>query len=235
MKISFLTPTRNRPQNIIRFCNNIAETIKDINSVEIIFYVDNDDYLSIESIEKSKNIISCISYVRGDRILLSDMPNKLLDIATGPYYFLGADDILFRTKDWDQIIFEVFEKSIDKIILVHGRDGIHEGGLATHFFVHKNWIDAIGYILPPYFPADRSDAWMTEVAISIKRKIYLEHLFIEHMHPNVKKSNKDQTYMDGDNQRKNVDLMGIYKSLENERKNDIRKLLMKIDELKSLI
>ena len=43
MKISILTPTRNRPNNCERFIKSIYSTCSERKNIELLFYIDNDD------------------------------------------------------------------------------------------------------------------------------------------------------------------------------------------------
>ena len=42
----------------------------------------------------------------------------------------------------------------------------------THGFLHRNWVETVGYFVPPYFSSDFNDTWLNEVADMIGRKIY---------------------------------------------------------------
>lgn len=187
--ISLLTPTRGRPTNMLRLCKSVEETAYEPNNIEIIFYIDIDDTESEEQFQEiwnagfAVNVYACI----GKRIILSETWNKCLDISEGPYYMLCADDIVFRTKDWDTMVLNKFEEYPDKIVLVHGKDGFdaHIPPIATHPFLHKNWIDIIGYFCPPLFSCDYNDKWLSTVADIIKRRVLLPELLTEHMHPNI--------------------------------------------------
>ena len=191
--ISLLTPTRGRPSNMLRLCKSVEEMAHDPNNIEIVFYIDIDDNKSEEQFHEicdrgfAVNVYACI----GKRIILSETWNKCLEISEGPYYMLCADDIIFRTQNWDNMVLDKFAEYPDKIVLVYGKDGFdaHVPPLATHPFLHKNWIDIIGYFCPPYFVSDYNDRWLTTVADTIKRRELLPNLLTEHMHPNIMDKN----------------------------------------------
>ena len=54
MNISCLLPTRQRPAGMIRLADSIFTTASDPDSIEIIFYIDNDDLPSKECADKLK-------------------------------------------------------------------------------------------------------------------------------------------------------------------------------------
>ena len=77
-----------------------------------------------------------------------------------------GDDVQIQTQDWDQLIVDQFNKYEDKILMVVPSDGRRKGTQnlgkevklwedkplpAAHFAVHKNWINTLGYLAPPYF------------------------------------------------------------------------------------
>jgi len=160
------------------------------------------------------------------------MYNELYRIATGELFMFAADDIAFRTKGWDTIVSKEFDKYNDKILFVYGEDGFQHGRIGTHGFLHNNWIETVGYILPPKLASSYTDEWITELAIRVKRKCYIPDLLIEHFHPAAGKAPTDTTYtqrteMDGD-------LALLYKSLESDRCEDAKKLNQFIEEFKPL-
>jgi len=222
--ISLLVPTRNRPSGMERLCNSAFSKAEDSNSVEIVFYIDNDDKRSRDkALELQKNYN--IKFIIGERIVLSNMWNECYRKATGPIYHHAGDDLVYKTKEWDRIVKSEFEKYPDKILFVYGRDGIVDSGeLGTHGFIHKNWIETVGYFVPPYFSADYNDTWLTDLAKRIDRLVYIPDLYIEHLHFSVGKSELDDTYRDQRARRKRDKVKALYREKEWERIRDAEKL-----------
>ena len=110
------------------------------------------------------------------------MFNECQKIAKGPIYMFMVDDMVFESKSWDKAVIEAFEKSNDKILFVYPSDGI---GRHVNFgaigFLHKNWIDTVGYFIPPYFPAFYADKWINELAIRLNRRVYLGQMIVENL------------------------------------------------------
>ena len=104
--------------------------------------------------------------------------------ASGEIFFHAGDDLIFKTRLWDEMVFYQFRQSKDKILLLEAADGFHapEKNFLTHGFLHRNWW-RLWIFCAPYFSSDFNDTWLNEVADMIGRKIYLENLLIEHMHP----------------------------------------------------
>lgn len=216
MKISILCPTRGRPENIKRLLDSLRETSTVM--PETVFYVDDDD-ASFPNAAWTPNV----QIVNGPRIKMSQMWNECAKTATGEILMIAADDIVFRTKGWDDQVRRAFAAFPDRLACVHGNDGVYQEKFGTHVFLHRNWMDAVGYIAPPYFSADFVDTWWNEVANALNRRIYLPFV-TEHMHPLFKKADLDKTHKErlarsaADNNRK------LYDELVAERRADFRNL-----------
>lgn len=198
--ISILLPTRNRPDNLMRLFESLLDTTDDIKGIEMCFLIDSDDVVSIKSIceidKKIKTTTFQIEVSPEIRNSQSMMYNELYKIATGPIYMFCADDVVFRTKSWDTEVKKVFGLYTDGIVLVYGPDGFQFGPVpvCTHGFIHQNWVKTVGTFFPPYFNIAYNDTWITEVAEKLGRRVYLNNVYFEHMHPAAGKSNWDGVY-----------------------------------------
>mgnify|MGYP003319453233 CR=1 FL=1 len=147
MKISCLVPTRGRVVGMTEFAETIFNTANNSNDVEIIFYIDNDDLPSKERADKLKEKFN-INYVFGKRIFQSQTINECCKLAKGDIFFLGADDILVETDNWDNIVVNAFDKIEDKIALFYGLEYLYNpGGKGGHHFMHRKWLDTLGLSL----------------------------------------------------------------------------------------
>jgi len=223
MKISLLCPTRKRPSFMKELWESAYNTAEDKENLEIIFYIDNDDTESIEMYKSLGKNCHAVIDKRGDGNL-SVMWNDCYDqVTSAEILFLAGDDIRFRTNNWDAKVRNVFELFEDKIVLVYGDDGVRNDDLATHPFVHKNWIETIGYFLPPYFSSDMNDYWLTEVAKGIDRLIKID-IYTEHLHPSVGKHYLDETHKERLKRGTRDNVRKIYVDKKDERIEDIKKL-----------
>jgi hypothetical protein len=163
--ISLCIPTRNRPDIFKLMCQSVLNTVSNPNNVEFSVYRDDDDKSVYEYMGNYKEI-------RGKRIYPNAAMNECQKAATGPIYLFMPDDIIFKTKGWDEQVKDTFDKSADKIIFVYFNDhrcGYRYGAIGC---LHKNWIDTIGYIFHPDL-CRRGDVWVNQVANNISRKVYL--------------------------------------------------------------
>lgn len=200
MKISLIIPTRKRISNVKRLVESVYNTAQDINNIQLMFYVDDDDQDSIDFFDKEKanpkftHLIDTKIVVEPRQERFGETNNILYRASDGDILMLGADDIAFRTKNWDHIVREEFGKHPDRLALVFGYDGIQPPGtLATHCFISRRGADAVGYASPGDFGYNYADNWMTELYRQIDRLRYVP-MHIEHMHWGVGKAEYDETY-----------------------------------------
>lgn len=190
--ISLIVPTRKRTPAVKEMLKTINLNVKYPDRLETCIYLDEDD---VESISDVKNIASdpqycftikyCIGKKGEHKKNMCGWNESLSRIATGTIIALFADDFRIRSKYFDEIIYNTFDKYPDKIACVYGDDGFVSKNLkiATFHFLHRNWINLLPYWLPPYYSVDYVDTHIGDVADIINRKIYVDELKIEHMHP----------------------------------------------------
>ncbi len=229
--ITLLVPTRKRHLLLQRMWDSALETAKYPELLELSVYVDDDDIATQEHLKTMKGNIKITI---GKRITLSDMPNETYKKATSDILTGGGDDVIYRTKNWDEIVMNVFNRYKDKLVLVYPNDLIFGNKLATIFFLHRRWIETLGYYLPPYYSCDMGDVWMDEVSKLLGRRIYLSDVIVEHMHYRNGKAPFDEIYAEGEARGKKDDVWKLYYSHLDKRLDDIEKLrnAMKIKDWK---
>lgn len=224
--ISVLLPTRGRPSNVERLLTSSLETAD--TEVEFILYVDDDDHTGDATREVAARLGATVHV--GPRVVLSQMWNECWRLARHDVVMHCGDDIVFRTNGWDTRVLAEFERFPDRIVLVHGRDGFQDDRLATHGFLHRRWVETVGYLVPPYFSSDYNDTWNTEVADALGRRVYLPDVYTEHMHPVVGKGPLDQTHQERLARHRADDVARIYRDHAPERTADVEKLRRVIEE-----
>lgn len=189
-KISIVLATRNRPHNLRR----LYQSIKDTATImpEVVVAIDEDDVVSVPVANELG-----FKYIVGPRIPLSKIYNKLAAVFSGDIIMYGADDMIFRKKGWDDIVRDDFAKYPDHILLVHSWDGTcGDEKLAAFGFLHRKWIETLGFLFPPHLAIIYQDNWITDAARALGRKVYYDFMIVEHMHVCSGKAPMDSTYAD---------------------------------------
>jgi Glycosyl transferase family 2 len=223
-KISIVVPTRGRPENVRRLVESINSTAEEV--PEVVLYIDDDDKASADCAQSLG-----VKHVVGPRCTLSDCWNRAAQHATGDILMVGGDDLVFKTKHWDRMVKQGFASCEDRILLVHGEDGHWGNRFASHPFLHRKWIDTVGYFTPPHFSSDFTDTWLNDVANALGRRMYLsfEH---EHLHPLFGKADWDKTHKERLERAKADGVEALYQEKAPERKKDVEKLRAVIREAK---
>ncbi len=226
--ISLLCPTRGRPDNMGRLVKSALETASDKEKFQVVFYIDEDDIASQDALRAMQGYYGFrVCGIVGKRILLSEMWNVCYQFALGPIYMHAGDDLNFLTQGWDFKVREAFSQYPDRIVLVFGNDGNGTRGanpdFPTHSFLHKNWIDTVGYFCPNKFSSDYNDVWLDFLATYINRKHKID-ILTDHLHYAYGKGPLDQTHKDRLERHHKDNPAKIYEDSLDERLADVAKL-----------
>lgn len=222
--ISILVPTRGRPEMFKRMYDSICATVTYPRSVEVIAWLDEDDlsqwdYASIELGDVDGE------FIVGERRLLSECWNECYKESNGEIVMHCGDDLTFNTKGWDKRVRDEFDKYSDRIALVFGDDlSTNFPDMATHGFLHRRWVETVGYFLPPLFSSDWNDVWISEVAQKLGRLVPIADVVIEHHHYTFGKAERDQTHAEREERGARDDVVSLFKQTASKRKADAAKL-----------
>lgn len=184
MIISILTPSRKRPYNVQRMINSLIDTISGNHKIDLILRLDFDDekdYMEQISIKGCGYLD--LTWVIDEPTFpnLSVLWNDCLKYSAGDIIQMGGDDLIYSTKNWDELVVQEFKSTFPNGIgFVYGPDGIFYSNLGTHGFVSKLWTDTLGYFTPQQGFTYYNDNWVFEVATLIGKRHYIEKLFINH-------------------------------------------------------
>lgn len=103
----------------------------------------------------------------------------------------GSDDIICRTKGWDEALDSAMWPDGFGCVYFNNGDGRDR---VEHFAVGKPWVDALGYFMRPEFKHFCADQWVGDMAKAVGRAKWLEHVTFEHMHAKYGKAKWDETY-----------------------------------------
>mgnify|MGYP003136998943 CR=1 FL=1 len=189
MKVSLLVPSRERLNLKLTLISSIITTVKDINNVELIFGIDEDDPTR-DTVYKMAEAIPFVKIVdvknEGKFIGINKIWNLLYPHAEGDILGYIGDDMIFKTPDWDEKILEEFNENNlpdDKIKLVHCYDGIrNHDEICVNAFLHKKYIDIIGYLCREEFLIEWSDQWLYQTFKAFDRIKWRKDIHIQHNH-----------------------------------------------------
>lgn len=217
--ISLLVPSRQRPDSLTGMWATATETAS--HDIELIYRVDDDDPTLDRYMPEDGNVKRLV----GPREhMMTRYWNECAAVAHGEILMHCGDDVRFRTADWDTQVIDAFDLYPDRIAFVYGRDGVHDANLGTHGFLHRRWVDAVGFFLPPYFSSDWADTWLNDVAQAIGRRHFVPAIYTEHMHPVVGKGEWDITHQERLERGRQDDVDALYVRLAPEREEWADKL-----------
>jgi len=167
--ISILCPSRSRPELAKRMVDSVLKNPGC--NIEIILYLNDDDPLLDQYINNIKNA----TIIVGPDQSTSYSWNLMAKKASYDILFLIGDDTMVETDNWGPLIIREFDKVPDKILMVAPKAGSLGKTKCPHFFLHKNWVNALGYYLPPHFYHHYVDHWIRDIAVSLRRYVHLEN------------------------------------------------------------
>ena len=167
--ISVLCPSRSRPVLAKRMVDSVLKNPGC--NIEIILYLNEDDPMLSDYLENITNV----KIIVGPDQSTSYSWNLMAPQAKYDILMLMGDDSIIETDNWGIMITQEFNKIPDKILMVAPKAGTLGKAKCPHFFLHKNWIEALGYFLPPHFHHHYVDLWVRDLARSVRRFVHLEN------------------------------------------------------------
>jgi len=187
MRIGLLMPARERLNLNLTFISSIITTVENIENVTLYMGIDDDD--PTRDIQmKIANAIPFVKFVpihnEGKFIGLGKMWNILAAECKEEIFGYVGNDMIFRTPNWDRKIIDKFEKECpkDNIMLYHCNDGHRGPELCVNAFVHRKYMEIVGYFIRDEFLINWSDQWMHQIFDSFGRLEYIPDILIEHNH-----------------------------------------------------
>ncbi|HYH65503.1 MAG TPA: glycosyltransferase [Urbifossiella sp.] len=185
--LSLIVPTRGRPRQLHRFLRSLAATTLRPSRIEIVLVVDADDHES--------------QVVRwpGVRVMVGPPGRTMGELnragaaaARGEWLMLLNDDVVSRTRGWDEQILTAAARFPDRIGLVHVNDTLVRDHLCVFPVVSRRYCEAAGGICPPDYRRYRIDDHIDDVFTRLGgRAVYLPDVVFEHrnavVHPTAGK------------------------------------------------
>jgi hypothetical protein len=180
-----IVPSRGRPKRAV----NMVQSVKDTASqdVRVVVVVDPDDPTLPDYRRKVKDLV-----VLPERLRYSASLNLIAREVWDTEDILGAygDDVIFRTKGWDDAVRAAPPG------IVFGNDLAHGSGWPTAVWMSSPIAKALGWLaLPECRHLYVDNAWKA-IGDATGILTYLPEVIVEHMHEVYGKAPKDQTYID---------------------------------------
>lgn len=197
MKIAFVIPSRERIQKKKDLVISVANTVDNINNVNIYFGVDDDDPTKNEAVKISQQypFVKIVEIHNNGKFLgLGKLWNIVAEATTEEIMAMIGDDMVFMTKGWDTKILEEFDANHcpkDNIKMVYCYDGRHGAAISVNAFVHRAYMNLTGYFMREEFKVDFIDLWLQQIFTALGRIKYRGDIHIEHKHWSFGKSPKD--------------------------------------------
>ena len=180
--ISFIIPTRGRPESLLRLCNSIRAATRHLELLEVVLVVDRDDEASVRFQYEGLNIRK-VEVAPG--LAMGSLNMAGYRAATGKYLMLLNDDIVLQTPGWDDRVMEAFRNYSDGMVLVHVNETIFGARLCTFPFLPRTFCELAGGICPEEYLRYRIDDHIHNVfdlltLLGHKRRIYLPDVVFQH-------------------------------------------------------
>lgn len=200
--MEFLLGSRGRADRLSAMMKSAIDLAQDATRVRFRVRVDEDDddlpgYQRLERWLGGGMVLHV-----GPRIPVPQLTAELARACTTDLMMLGcSDDILFRTKEWDARVFEVFAAHPDGLLVAATDDA--DGRpyrKCQHFFTTRRWLEVVGFDGWTGLEHFGIDHWHERVAQKAGRMVYLdvvaEHMHMKHRNADgTPKGQKDETYL----------------------------------------
>lgn len=194
-----ITPTRSRPENFARMVESCQAM--SAGGVDIYAGIDEDD----PKLKEYSNIKTTFGYLRfytDTRQSLSGWTNYLAEMALESlgediYLVSMGDDHIVKTSFWEVKLMAML-RLLDGPGFAYGDDLMNGSGLCTCWMVHGRVVSALGWMMLPTCKHMYVDNAIMELGQESNRISYVPNVTIEHLHPVIKKSEMDETYLDAE-------------------------------------
>jgi len=167
--IAILCPTRGRPEQFRRMRDSLRSTQKGGAGVWNYVY-------GMTSPQEYQSYVDLLGVPECSGYHLFQAPenmptvhkwNTMADFAlqglTNSFFMLGADDIIFETSGWDEALINHYN-SLENKIHVYALQDSRDADGTPHVICTREYIEAMGYFLPPIFLHWNVDTWTVEIA-----------------------------------------------------------------------
>lgn len=158
--IALLCPSRGRPQQFKRMVESALKTAS--RELQIYLCVSPQDHYNYKEV--------CKDYWHLLKVMIAPaaMPtahkwNLMAQEMEADLYMIAADDMIFTTPCWDEVLHSHYDRLDNKIHVYALRDSRDELG-TPHPIISREYRDKMGFLIPPIFTHWTIDTWTVEIA-----------------------------------------------------------------------
>lgn len=160
--IVLLCPTKGRPDKLKRMWESAKATATNI---QLCITVSKEEYPEYHSVLKDEKNVWILQ--EPDLMPTAYKWNKSADLCMtqqGMQLFMVAgDDMIFDSPGWDKALLDHYNALDNKIHVYHLQDSRDKDG-TPHPVMTREYIEAMGYFVPPIFLHWQIDTWTVEMA-----------------------------------------------------------------------
>lgn len=169
MRLTVCIATRGHPIDLLRVIEETDKRVAQPDQTTISIAFDGDDDAIPTKPQTRCNLVWDIA-PREDS--LGAKYNRCARNAPADFYVLGADDNIFITEAWDDVVRNCAALFSEKFGFVYF--GRLDGTLPTQMAIPHKLIDAQGYLFPEHWPFWFHDTWVDEIAHSCGRILWCD-------------------------------------------------------------
>lgn len=194
-RISLLLPTRGRRKLVERFLHSVIAQTAYPELMEVVLCVDDDD-------PESHGITSCqlaLKLIIGPRQTMGAYNATCLQHATGEITIAVNDDIIIRTKGWDEKVRALDARYPDGIYLGYANDLFKGKKVCTFPILSRETCEALAEPYPKLYKGAFIDVHLQDIFRRLERRgyprmAYAEDIVFEHVHYRTNPDIRDATY-----------------------------------------
>lgn len=189
-----IVPSRGRPDNITELIDSWESTRT---YAELLVAVDSDDEMLERYEMVLENAPSWATIHVAPRKRMAPTLNDRAIESVERYDVIGfmGDDHRPRTHGWDRA-FAGGLAQLGGVGVAYGNDLFQGPNLPTAVWMSSCIVETLGYMVPPGMRHLFCDNFWRDLGNGLGRLIYLNHVVIEHMHPQAGKSEWDPGYVE---------------------------------------
>jgi glycosyltransferase involved in cell wall biosynthesis len=224
-RISLLLPTRGRPKLVERFLDSVVEQSAHPELIEVILCIDDDDVGShgivFDQLDLKRIIVPRQNMGAYNAICLQH--------ASGDITIAVNDDIIIRTRAWDEKVRALDARYPDGVYLGYSNDLFKGRKLSTFPILSRQTCELMAEPYPRIYKGAFIDVHLMDIFRRLQRRghdriAYAEDIVFEHVHYRTNREALDATYRE--RSRFGDDLTFI--ALAETRRSEADRLLARI-------